>query len=161
MLTPDQIQTLKAFVNASVVPAIVAARTAGATYDLSLLLSAPATPAVKAWRTVVPAVDLDDAATYTTYDGKTQGKRDEWSILLQYAPRDMAKSKNRAVVTDVWGNATNGSIAETILLACTENANVAEVAIGGSTAGTGTVSALQRDFIGSVSQTDCQLILAA
>lgn len=161
MLTPEQIQTLKTFVAASVVPAIVAARTAGATYDLSLLLSAKATPTIKAWRAEVPAKDLDEGADYAAFDSVQAGKRDAWQMFLVYAPRDMSKQKVRKVVTDVWGNATGGSIAESVLNGCTENANVAEVAIGGTTAATGTVSALRRDFVGSVSQSDCVLILAA
>lgn len=162
MLSNAQLQTLKTFVQNSSDPSIVAARTAGATFDLAALLSAPASPTVKAWRVSVAAPELDDSVlSYTTYDGKTQGKRDEWSIFLQFAPRNLAKDKNRAVVTDVWGNATAASIAEGILLACTEAANVAENAIGGTVRTTGTVSALDRAYVGGVSQSDAQLILAA
>lgn len=161
MLTAAQIQTLKTFVNASTVPAIVAARSAGATYDLSLLLSAPAAPVVKAWRIDVSAKDLDEGADYSAFDSIVPGKRDAWAMFLQYSPRDMSKNRNRKVITDVWGNATAGSIAESVLNGCIENANVAEAVIGGSTVATGTVSALKRDYIGPISQTDCQLILAA
>lgn len=161
MLITAQIATLKTFVFSSNDPAIIAARTAGATYDISLLLSATATPTTNAWRVAVPAADLDNAATYTTYDSLTQGKRDEWAIFLAYSPRDMSKVKNRSVVTDVWGAATASSIAEAILTAGVEPANVAEVAIGGAVRTTGTVSALARNYVGSVSQEDAQKILAA
>lgn len=161
MLTPAQIQTLAAFVAASTDPAIVDARTRGATYDLSLLLSAPASPVVKAWRVDVDAQALDEGADYSAYDGVQAGKRDAWAMFLAYAPRDMSKNRNRKVVTDVWGNATGGSVAESVLQGCTENARVAEVAIGGSVTNTGTVSALKRDFVGAVTQAECVLILAA
>lgn len=161
MLTPAQIQTLKAWVAASTDPAIVDARTRGATYDLSLLLSAVASPVVKAWRVDVDAQALDEGADYSAYDGVQAGKRDAWAMFLQYAPRDMAKNRNRKTVTDVWGAATAGSNAEDILNGCVENAKVVEVVIGGSVASTGTVSALKRDFVGSVTQTDCVEILKA
>jgi len=159
-MQPAQIQTLKTFVAASVDAAIVAARTAGATYDLMNLLNAPNVPATSAWRVAVPAVDIDAAANYTTYDTLTQGKRDEWDIFLKYAPRNMGLSKNRSVVTDVWGAALASSLSEAILLVCVENASVAEFALGGSTKTTGTVSALLRSFAGQVSQDDCVKILA-
>lgn len=64
MLNDTQINTLKVFVANSTNPAIIAARNAGATYDLSLLLSAQASPVVKAWRTDVSAVELDEGADY-------------------------------------------------------------------------------------------------
>lgn len=158
-MTPAQINTLKTFVAQSSDPAIIAARTSGATYDLALLLSAPS--ATRAWRTSAPAADLDDAATYTTFDGLAQGKRDEWAIFLQYAPRDMSKAKNRNVVTDVWGPAIAASVSESVLTAGTEFANVAEAAIGGPQRTTGTVAALARNYVGEVSQDDVRLILAA
>jgi hypothetical protein len=161
MLTPAQLATLRTFVANSADAAIVAARQAGATYDLTTLLNAAHAPATSAWRTEVAAQVLDDAATYTTYDGKTQGKRDEWSILLQYAPRDMSRDKNRNVVVDVWGNANAGSVGEAILQACVESATVAQVAIGGSNKTTGTVTALARDFTGQVTQDESRAILAA
>ena len=160
MLTPTQIATLKTFVQNSSAPEIVAARTAGATFLLMGLLNAANNPVTKAWRVAVSAVELDDAADYTGFDTLNQGKRDEWSIFLQYAPRDMTKGAKRKVVTDVWGAASAGTNAEVILTACLENATVAQVAIGGSDASTGTVTALKRNFTELVDQDDCQKILA-
>lgn len=159
MLTVPQLQTLKAFVFGSPDPAIVAARNAGATFDLANLLNAPSV--VGAWRTAVPAAEIDGAVVYTTYDTLTQGKRDEWSIFLAYSPRDMSLGKNRNVVTDVWGGATAGSNSEKVLLASVEFATVAENALGGTTASTGTVSSLRRNWTGQVTQDDARLILSA
>lgn len=160
-LSAAMVATLKTFVANSVDAQIVDARTRGDTFKLMGLLNADVSPVVKAWGIAMDAPTLDDAATYTTYDSMTQGKRDEWQIFLQFAPRDMSKAKNRAVVTDVWGNATAGSVAESVLNAGTENASVAENAIGGTSRTTGTVTALDRSFAGDVTQTDCQAILAA
>jgi len=159
-LTTAQVQALKVFVNASVDPNIVDARTRGDTFELSQLLNNPTSPAVNAWNWSTGAMTLDQGATYTAYDSLTQGKRDEWSIFLQYAPRDMGLGRNRNVVTDVWGAATSGSIAESVLLAALTVATVAQNAIGGLSKTTGTVTALQLTFTGQVSQQDCQSILA-
>lgn len=155
-----QINAMRTWVAASTDPAIVDARTRGATYDLMLLLNKKATPTTKAWSVDVSAATLDEGADYSAFDSVQAGKRDAWGLFLQYAPRDMSKQKMRKVVTDIWGNATAGSVAESILNGCTENATVAQVAIGGSTASTGTVSALKRNFAGAVTQEDCQAILA-
>lgn len=159
MLTTAQLLTMRSWVQASVDPAIVDARTRGATYDLMLLLNAKATPTTKAWSAEVTAQTLDEGADYAAFDSVAAGKRDAWRLFLDYAPRDMSKQKLRKVVTDIWGSATAGSTSESILNGCTENATVAQVAIGGSSASTGTVSALKRTFDGIVTQEDCQAIL--
>jgi hypothetical protein len=113
-------------------------------------LNAKANPAVKAWRTSLPTNDADDAPDYSTYDALQAGKRDSWNLFLR-APRDLTRNKVRKWITDVWGSSTNGSNAEAILLAGTENATRAEVMLGGSDASTGSVTALKRDWSGSVS----------
>ena len=159
-LTPAQVQTLKTFVNASVDPNIVDARTRGDTFKLMGLLNAATSPAVNAWNWSTSAMTIDQGATYTTYDSLTQGKRDEWSIFLQYAPRDMSLGRNRNVVVDVWGAVTAGSVGESVLLGSLVVATVAQNAIGGSSKTTGTVTALQLTYTGLVSQGDCQAILA-
>lgn len=159
-LNSTQIATLKAFVAASSAPAIVTARTAGATVDLMALLNADDGSNTSAWRDAVPAKDMDGQADYAAFDSLVAGKRDAWSLFLQYAPRDMSLGKLRKVVTDVWGPATAGSIAESILSACVEPASVAELALGGATGTTGSTSALKRNWVGNVTQVECQLILA-
>lgn len=73
--------------------------------------------------------------------------------------RDFSRNKTRKWITDIWGNATAGSSAEAIMQAATENATVAQVALGGTTKTTGTVTALDRAYAGQVSQEDAQRIL--
>ena len=158
-LTNSQINTLRTFVQGSANAAIIAARAAGATVDLAALLNATAAPEVKSWGPEVPASVIDAAANYNGYDALVQGKRDAWSVFLLYAPRDMGKNKNRNLVTDVWGDATASSKAESILLACLESASLAESTIGGNTRTTGTVSGLSRNFVGRVTQDEAQRIL--
>lgn len=156
-LTNTQLATLKAAIQAN--PTANGYLVAGDTASLIAWCNAAASPAQAAWRISVPPNDLDDAADYTTFDSLTQGKRDEWSIFLRYAPRDMTKNAKRKVVTDVWGSSTTGSVSESILLASTEPATNAQVALGGNTASTGTVTALKRNFTGQVDQTDANKLV--
>jgi hypothetical protein len=109
--------------------------------------------ATVAWKVSVAPADLDDAPDYSTFDTIAAGKRDSWAFLLNF-PRDLTRNKTRKWITDVWGNATAGSNAESILLAGTEPATVAQNVIGGSTKVTGTVSALDRSYIGLISLND-------
>lgn len=152
-MTPAQLAALKAYVLS--VPAL-AAMTSGPGTDygaIAAALSAPASPVTKAWLTQVTPDQMDDAPDYSTFDSIVAGKRDSWGFLIA-RNRDFTRNKTRKWVTDIWGNATAGSNSESILQAGTENAKVAEVAIGGNSKTTGTVTALARDFIGSVSIND-------
>jgi hypothetical protein len=162
-LSTAQVATLKAFVAASVDASIVAARTAGATIALRDLLNADAAGPVKAWNVSVGAQTLDEATPWTSFDtldsAAAGGKKLSWLQVFRFN-RDFSKAAMRKWVTDVWGNATAASNAEAILQACLVNATVAQNAIGGTVRTTGTVSGLDRDFVGSVSQEDCQKILA-
>ena len=158
-LTKAQITTLHNFCTSSADPVMVDIVQRGATVDLSNYMNNANTTGVVAWNNSVPATVLDGAANYTTYDSLTQGKRDEWSIFLQYAPRDMSKSSNEKVVTDVWGVASTGSLAESILLATVYTATVAQAVIGGSSRTQGSVTATNLTYFGIVSQTDAQNIL--
>lgn len=118
-----------------------APRAAGDSITVLAWLNAAKSPAQLAWRVDLQPQEIDEAATYTTFDSLTAGKRDEWNIHLKYQ-RNYSKTKNRNVVTDVWGAATAGSVAEAVLQAGTYSATNAQAAVGGTTRTTGTVSAL-------------------
>lgn len=106
-----------------------------------------------AWKST-SAQELDEAADYATFDTIVAGKRDAWKLFLDRAPRDMAKNKIRKVVTDVWGNATAASVAESILQAGLEKATRLELLMGNTSATTGTVTGVKRDWTGTVSFSD-------
>ena len=160
VLTNAQITTLHNFCTSSADPVMVSIVARGATGDLVGYMNAANTTGAVAWNNAATAQLIDGAANYTTYDSLTQGKRDEWSIFLKYAPRDMSKTSNEKVVTDVWGVASTGSLAETILLATVYSATVAQTVIGGNNRTQGSVTALNLTYFGSVTQTDAQRILA-
>lgn len=150
-LTNAQLQTLKTAIIADPVAGPI--RDAGDTVSLLAWCNGVKTPNQLAWRNNVPIQDSDEAATYTAYDSLVAGKRDSWGIYLKFN-RDFSKNKIRNWITDVWGNATTGSISEAILLAGAENATNAQAIIGGPTRTTGTVSAIARNFTDSVSDSE-------
>lgn len=155
MLTNNQLATLKAAIQAD--PTANGYLVAGDTF--SLLQWCNGASATLAWSVSVQAQTSDEAATYTAYDSLAAGKRDSWSIFLLFA-RNFSKNKIRNWITDVWGNATAGSIAESILQAGTEFATRAQNVFGGNTKTTGTVTALDRSFTGLVDQTDANKLVA-
>ena len=159
-MTPAQLATLKAAILAD--PAL-AAISSGAATDYPAIadaLNAPSNPVVKGWITNVPASDSDDAPDMSTFDALAAGKRDSWALFLGQDGRDFTRNKVRKWVTDIWGNSTAGSNAEAILQAGTVIATRAEVAIGGVTKTTGTVSGLVRICTGQVTVQDVNQMFA-
>jgi len=158
-MTPAQQATLRAAILAD---PILGPLTSGPGTDIQAVaaaLNADASPVVKAWITAVPQADMDDAPDYAAFDNIVAGKRDSWGFLLA-RERDFTRNKVRKWITDIWGNATANSNAEAILKAGTENASRAEVILGGATKTTGTVSGLERVWIGELGNADIVDILA-
>ncbi len=159
-MTPEQKAVVKAYVLADTV---LAPYTSGQGTDYGLIanaLAAYASPPVLAWRTSVPAVVSDDAPSYSTFDSIAAGKRDSWGFFLAQT-RDFTRKKVRDWVVDVWGAATAGSNAEKILQAGTENMRVVEVVLGGTDKTTGTVTAKDRTYVGSIDLTEVASIFNA
>lgn len=128
-------------------------KTAGDSFSLLAWLNADAPGPVKAWITLSPQ-DIDQACDFSAFDTIVAGKRDSWGYFLRFN-RDFSVAKVRKWVTDVWGNATSGSVAEAILIAATRNANRIENILGGSSKTTGTVTALALNLVGPCDQEDC------
>ena len=155
-MTPAQTATIKAFVIANY-PANVAASEWS---QISDKLSGDANPVVKAWATRVSAQTLDDAPDYNSFDAIVPGKRDSWGFLLRF-DRDFNRNKTRTWVTDIWGAATANSNSEKILQAGLVNATQAEATIGGTTKTTGTVSGIDRTYIGGVTVQEVNSMFSA
>lgn len=158
-LTNAQLTTLKAAINAEADSTFVGYRNSGATGAMADWYNLPST--TDAWRNDVSAQEIDEASDYSAFDSVAAGKRDAWALFLQYSPRDMAKNKNRKVVADVWGNATGGSIAESILQASVKKASKGEMVYGGTSGTTGTVTALKRNLVYTFRNEDIVMALAA
>jgi hypothetical protein len=93
---------------------------------------------------------LFEDSDITKFDGLTAGKRDAWRMMLDFAPIDCSKQKNRKAVQDVWGN-TDSVV---VLQACRRKATRGEVYLGGNSATTNTVTATKLNWEGSLSIND-------
>ena len=153
-LTPAQESTLRAAIFAT--PPAAALLSAGDVPGLQAWCNAETS--TRRWLPAAPVLAAEEAPNYTTYDSLTQGKRDSWQLFL-HNPRDFGRNRVRAWVVDVWGAATAGSNAELVLLAGTASATNAQVAIGGATRTTGTVTALDATFEEAVSITDATRLI--
>lgn len=126
---------------------------------IATLLNANASPQTLAWKNRMTPQEVDAASPWANFDSITQaGKRDSFLHAFLKYDRDFTSNPVRKWVTDVWGNATAGSDAEKILQAATENAKRVEVALGGNTKTTGTVTALARNYVGQVELSDIATI---
>jgi len=150
-MNSTQLLQLKGIILAETDPTFVGYRDAGGSGFMAEWFNTKTT--TDAWKSA-SANDLDEAADYASFDTIAAGKRDAWKLFLDRAPRDLAKNKLRKVITDVWGNATVGSISESILQAGLEKATRLELLMGNTSATTGTVTGVKRDWIGTVSFSD-------
>ena len=104
-----------------------------------------------AWMSSVDARTLYEAMDITKFDNlSSAGKRDAWRLILDFAPADMTRGKQRKAVQDIWGNTDSVAILEAVRRKATK----AEVVLGGNTATTNTVSALKLYWEGSLSGDD-------
>ncbi len=156
-MTPEQTALVKAFVLADPVLSVNASKSEFS--QIANALSNPWTTPTKAWNPNADPATFDNAPDYSVYDSLAAGKRDSWAMLVT-RPRDFTMSLTRKWVTDIWGNATAGSNSEKILLAATVLATGAEVAVGGTLRTTGTVSAINRNYIGGMSVGEVNAMLS-
>lgn len=148
MLTNNQKTTLAAAIRAETNQGVIDAVAIGnITYLVEWCNGLSTTDA---WNTAVSGNDLFEASDATKFDGLTAGKRDAWRMMLDFAPIDMSRVKNRKAVQDVWGN--TDSI--TILQDMRRKATRGEIYLGGTSATTNTVSALKLNYIGGLSIDD-------
>lgn len=155
-LTAEQKATLKAYILAQ--PDFATWLANGQDNQIRIAMNLNASPVVLAWQTDVGPQASDEAVSYATFDSLVAGKRDSWKLFLGFN-RNFTRNKVRNWITDVWGSATAGSNAEAVLLAGTESASRAEAVFGGATKTTGTVSAIDRVWIGELSDADISSIL--
>lgn len=162
-LNNARLDLLKAAILAETDAEFVGYRTNGQTTLMAAWFNLEKSPAVQVWRTSVPPEDSDEATPWTAFDAiALAGKRDSYLHAFMRYPRDYSRNSVRKWITDVWGNATVGSNAETILRgAGLRNATRGEVVLGGSNqVSTNTVSAVRLTFVGNISDVDISAALA-
>lgn len=148
-MTPEQLTTLKAALLAATAPTVVAALTAGDHITLENWCNTATT--TLAWNTEATSRDMFEAMDVAKYDNITQaGKREAWRIMLDFAPVDFSRSKNRKAVQDIWGD--TDSVA--VLQAMRRPATNVELLMGSTDATTNTVTAKKLNWVGTVSYTE-------
>ena len=154
-LTTTQETTLAAHIRSNQDAAVVAALAIRNDVELARLYNLSS--ATDAWVSRMGGVDLFQVSDVTKFDGLTAGKRDAWRMMLDFAPIDFTRQKNRKAAQDVWGN--TDSVA--VLQAVTRKATVAESALGGASATTNTVAAVKLNWEGTLSYGDISSALNA
>lgn len=154
-----QIDSITAAVVVSVDPYVVQLRAMGdrglAVSMLRDWLNSPSSQTC--WHDEVSGGDLEALTNFVTYDGLSAGKRDSWRLLTNNS-RDPRKAKIRKAIVDVWGAATAGSNAESILQGCTRMSSNAEKLVGGTIKTEGTVSAIDCQWHGTIGEVDSVMI---
>ncbi len=148
MMTDAEMQTLAAALRAENNAGVVAAmavrndtyltqwcNTAGSTY---------------CWNNAMVARDMFEDSDVTKFDNLTAGKRDAWRMMLDFAPIDFSRTKNRKAVQDVWGSSDSVAVLE----ACRRKATNGEMYMGSSDATTNTVTAKKLTRPGYISLDD-------
>lgn len=155
-LTASQRTLLKTAILASVDPTVIAARV-DPRNDVALAAFANSASLTLAWRFSVTRTDLFETMNITQFMALAAPNRDAWALILDTAGLgtpsggiDASRQKFRNGVVDIWPAAQ----ADNILTACTELATQAQAAIGGTSAISGTVTALRRNFSGVISTSD-------
>jgi hypothetical protein len=154
-MTPDQLTTLKAGLQASTVPAVIAAVSAGDTATLEAWCNTAT--ATKAWNPAASGIDLYEEMDITKFDNISAGKRDAYRLMMDFAPVDFGRAKARKALQDIWGN--TDSIA--LLQAMQRFATNGELLMGATDATTNTVTAKKLSFTGSISYSDIGLALSS
>lgn len=146
MLTNAQYASLASGLRAE--PSLAAAITNGDMVSCTTWANTVGT--VDAWNSVMQRQELFDATDITKFDGITAGKRDAWRLMLDFSPSDFSRNKVRKAVVDIWGSADSVAI----LQAGVRKATNGENAIGGTSATTNTVTALNLKYNGYISMDD-------
>jgi hypothetical protein len=112
-----------------------------------------ASPVTMGWLRAASARQIFDATNINLYDGVAAGKRDAWRMLMDFEPCDFGLQNKRNVVQDVW-SAQNQTQRDAILTKLTESLRYIEVLLGGTNDTTGGVTALRRNYVGTITDAD-------
>lgn len=154
MLTSTQKATIRTAIFAETDPAVVAAREGETRHDAFIDEWLNANSTQDAWVTAADKRTLFEAMTVAKFDTLTAGKRDAWVLMLDNAPVDFSRNKNRNAVDDIWAADAAGVLANLV-----RKATRAEQILGGTSATNSTVTAWKLNWTGTVSRTEVGEIL--
>lgn len=150
-LTNAQRTAVRNGINAETDPAIVAARTPATRNDAVLMDWCNDFSTTDAWMSQASKRDMFEAINITQYVALLAGAQGAWALLIDNAPIDLRRNKIRNGINNIWGASTQ---AATVLGNLIEKATKAEVYIGGPSATTNGVTALDRNFVGQLTLLD-------
>lgn len=142
-LTPSQRNTLRTAISTE--PTIAAAY--ASRDDQAIAAWCNGASATDAWPEAAGARAMFEAMDITKFDGLAAGKRAAWDLMMRSEPIAFSKAKYRQAVVDMWG--TVDSVA--VLQALREKATNCQNVFGGATRTTNTVSAITRNWAGTLS----------
>jgi hypothetical protein len=164
-LTPEQLSTLRTFVQNSTDPAIVSARTNGQTDVLQSLLNAPASPTVQAWSNNVNKQEVWNAVAENAAQADNISQQRQWAFdrIMLADPLDASldKVRNGIVATISAAASDPQQLRRGVLRACRRSATLAQATRGGVDATSDSIVALVLVYYGAVDQEDVNAILAA
>lgn len=126
-LTTQQLQTLKAFIDADPILAAYPANSDGA-YDLARVLNQPAEPAFIVWRTNVSIDEImRNGMDWARVDNLSVGKARIWDWLGRLGQFDASKPNVRAGIDATWvGTAADLAVRAAVYTHCKRPATIAE-----------------------------------
>lgn len=108
-LTPAQLVTLAAHINASLDPLVIAARNAGADNELARLYNLEASPAFVVWRTSVSRAEIYNNTSaegttwsWTFYKNQSAVEQNSWVQMFMGDQADFSKPNLRAGITVIF-----------------------------------------------------------
>lgn len=147
MTQTEFLQALKTAITTDTDAGVIAALVIRNDIGIAEIYNQPTNPAVAAWRTNVGPGEVDDNTNWTTFDSLSAGKRDSWQMFLA-RNRDFTRAKVRSWIVDIWGT---GAAAEALMNLGIETATYGQNRLGGTVENIGTISALDRNYVGKFS----------
>lgn len=147
-LTETQMQTLATAIRAETAQVCVDAL--AIRNDVALFEWVNGGSTQDAWKALANRLDLFEGMDITKFDNLTAGKRDAYMMLIDFAPIDFSRQKNRKALQDIWGNVDSIPI----LQAMVRKATNGEKYLGGTSATTNTVTAWKLNYAGNISITE-------
>jgi hypothetical protein len=133
-LTPQQISTLKTFIDADPTLSTFPNNADGA-YDMAPLLNANASPAFIVWKTSVSIDEImRNGMDWARVDNLTVGKARIWDWLGRLGSFDASKTNVRAGIDACWvGTAADLAVRAQVYTHCKRNASVVEKLLASGT----------------------------
>lgn len=126
--------------------------------------NAPVTPAQLAWKPRNTAEEIFAAVNLNEYIARSAPERQAFDLLLQMAGAEGAavnatRASTRSAIVNIFSGATNSTSRAAVLTAMTEPLTWCQSKLGGNSATTDTVTAVRRNWAGTLVPIEVSRIL--